>query len=180
MTEPLVHHDIMHYNDIKLSSLVGNIRLNTAQDNKVYINSENSTLTINENCALGFGKIPDYGNVGDVLISDGEFGSKWSNKYTNLEADVQELREYALELRSFFTALKENIYISDASGQELDYNVLVNGVPEVVIVGATALETEVDKLKTYVNEMKTFFLNFQQSIFLSDENGNELNFSNLL
>ena len=90
------------------------------------------------------------------------------------------MREYALELRSFFTALKENIYISDASGQELDYNVLVNGVPEVVIVGATALETEVDKLKTYVNEMKTFFLNFQQSIFLSDENGNELNFSNLL
>ena len=84
MTE-LVHHNIMHYNDIKLSSLVGNIRLNTAQDNKVYINSENSTLTINENCALGFGKIPDFGNVGDVLISDGEFGSKWSNKYTNLD-----------------------------------------------------------------------------------------------
>ena len=55
MTE-LVHHNIMHYNDIKLSSLEGNIRLNTSDENKIYLNSKNNTLTINENSALGFGK----------------------------------------------------------------------------------------------------------------------------
>ena len=58
----LIHHNITHFNDIKLLSLEGNVRINTTQQNKLYINTDNSTLTINENCALGFGTVPNYGS----------------------------------------------------------------------------------------------------------------------
>ena len=176
----LIHHNITHFNDIKLLSLEGNVRINTTQQNKLYINTDNSTLTINENCALGFGTVPNYGQAGDVLISDGELGTIWSNKYTNLEADVQQVKEYVQELKIFFDSLKENIYIEGATGSEYDYTTLVNGTPDIFIVGSTALETEVTKLNNYVDELKTFFSAFQQSVYISDSNGNEFNFSNLI
>ena len=177
----IVHHTIQHFNDIKLNSLIGNIRLNTTQQNKVYINSDNNTLTINENIALGFGKdIINYGASGDVIISNGDQGSRWSNKYTNLEADVQQVKEYVQELKLFFDAFKSSVHIEDGNGAEINYNVLVNGAPDVVIQGATALETEVEKLKTYTDDLKLFFLAFQQSIFISDTNGNEFNYSSLI
>ena len=70
--------------------------------------------------------------------------------------------------------------IEDENGAEFNYNVLVNGAPDVVIQGATALETEVEKLKTYTDDLKLFFLAFQQSIFISDTNGNEFNYSSLI
>ena len=176
----LIHHNIMHFNDIKLLSLEGNVRINTTAQNKVYINSDNSTLTINENCALGFGKVPNYGQVGDVLVSDGELGTVWSNKYTNLEADVQQVKEYVQELKLFFDSLKENIYVEGATGSEYNYDTLINGVPDIFIVGSTALETEVTELKTYVNELKSFFSAFQQSVYISDSNGDEFNYSSIL
>ena len=94
----IVHHTIQHFNDIKLNSLIGNIRLNTTQQNKVYRNSDNNTLTINENIALGFGKdIINYGAVGDVIISNGDQGSRWSNKVSLLENRIKELEEYIIE-----------------------------------------------------------------------------------
>jgi hypothetical protein len=175
-----VHHNIMHFNDIKLLSLDGNVRINTTKQNKVYINSDNSTLTINENCALGFGTVPNYGQPGDILVSDGELGTVWSNKYTNLEADVQQVKEYVQELKTFFDAFKSSVYVEGSVGTEFNYNTLINGTPDIVIVGSTALETEVEKLKTYVDELKSFFSSFQQSVFLSDAEGNELNYSSLL
>ena len=39
----LIHHNITHFNDIKLLSLEGNVRINTTQQNKLYINTDNST-----------------------------------------------------------------------------------------------------------------------------------------
>ena len=177
----IVHHNILHFNDIKLASLNGNLRLNTSQNNKLYINTDLNTLTINENCALGFGKqTANYGAVGDVLVSNGDQGSMWSNKYTNLEADVQQVKEYVQELKLFFDAFKSSVHIEDGNGAEFNYNVLVNGAPDVVIQGATALETEVEKLKTYTDDLKLFFLAFQQSIFISDTNGDEFNYSSLI
>ena len=106
----LVHHNIMHFNDIKLLSLKGNVRINTAQQNKLYINTDNSTLTINENCALGFGKIANYGNKGDILVSNGELGSEWSDKLSSLDSDVQQIKVYISELQIFFSNFKNNVF----------------------------------------------------------------------
>jgi hypothetical protein len=177
----IIHHNIDHFNDIKLNSLNGNIRLNTTANNKLYINTDSNTLTINENCAIGFGKETiSYGQVGDVLVSNGDQGPMWSNQYANLEADVQQVKEYVQELKLFFDAFKSCVHIEDANGSEFDYNVLLNGPPDVVIQGATALETEVEKLKTYTDDLKLFFSAFQQSIFISDTNGDEFNYSSIL
>ena len=100
MSQDLIHHNIMHDNDIKLVSLIGNIRLNTTDENKIYLNSKNNTLTINENSALGFGKDTiNYGSVGDVLMSNGSAGSLWSSTFNN---DIMGLNNYVQELQSFF------------------------------------------------------------------------------
>ena len=72
------------------------------------------------------------------------------------------------------------MYVEGSVGTEFNYNTLINGTPDIVIVGSTALETEVEKLKTYVDELKTFFSSFQQSVFISDASGNEFNYSNIL
>ena len=179
MTE-LIHHNIMHFNDIKLLSLKGNVRINTTAQNKIYINSDNSTLTINENIALGFGTVPDYGQVGDILVSNGDQGTMWSSQYANLEADVQQVKEYVQELKLFFDAFKSSVYLETDTNTEFDYNILVNGAPDTVISGASALESEVAKLKTYTDELKSFFSAFQQSVFISDSNGDEFNYSSIL
>ena len=122
----IVHHTIQHFNDIKLNSLIGNIRLNTTQQNKVYINSDNNTLTINENIALGFGKdIINYGAVGDVLVSNGDQGSRWSNKVSLLENRIKELEEYIIEMKLFFSAFQQSIFISDTIGNEFNYSSLI-------------------------------------------------------
>jgi hypothetical protein len=118
----IVHHTIQHFNDIKLNSLIGNIRLNTTQQNKVYINSDNNTLTINENIALGFGKdIINYGAVGDVIISNGDQGSRWSNKVSLLENRIKELEEYIIEMKFFMNAFSKAIYLEETPNAEYDY-----------------------------------------------------------
>ena len=177
----LVHHNILHFNDIKLKSINGNLRLNTSANNKVYINTDSNTLTINENCALGFGKANiNYGQVGDILVSNGDQGTMWSSQYANLEADVQQVKEYVQELKLFFDAFKNSVYLETDTNTEYDYNILVNGAPDTVISGASALESEVAKLKTYTDELKSFFSAFQQSVFISDSNGDEFNYSSIL
>ena len=59
-----VHHNIMHFNDIKLLSLDGNVRINTTKQNKVYINSDNSTLTINKIVPWVLAQFPIMDNLG--------------------------------------------------------------------------------------------------------------------
>ena len=137
----LVHHNIMHFNDIKLLSLKGNVRINTAQQNKLYINTDNSTLTINENCALGFGKIANYGNKGDILVSNGELGSEWSDKLSSLDSDFQQIKVYISELQFFFSNFKNNVFLSDENGNEINYDILINGSSKSLIF-SNSLETK--------------------------------------
>ncbi len=121
MTE-LIHHNIMHFNDIKLLSLEGNVRINTTAQNKVYINSDTSTLTINENIALGFGKdVVNYGAIGDVIVSNGDQGSMWSNKVSLLEARIEELEEYIIEMKFFMKAFSKAVYLEETPSKEFDY-----------------------------------------------------------
>jgi hypothetical protein len=176
----LIHHNIMHFNDIKLLSLDGNIRLNTTKQNKLYINSDNSTLTINENCALGFGKIsPNYGNSGDILVSNGELGTEWSDKLSTLNSDVQQIKIYISDLQSFFSNFKSNVFLSDENGNEINYDILINGSSKSLIY-STSLENDVSEIKSYIANLKLFFESFKNSIFISDETNQEINYSNIL
>jgi hypothetical protein len=177
MSQDLIHHNIMHDNDIKLVSLIGNIRLNTSDENKIYLNSKNNTLTINENSALGFGKDTiNYGSVGDVLMSNGSAGSMWSSTFND---DIMDLNNYVQELQSFFNNFQQCLFLSDASGSEVDYNILVNG-PAKALSASSVLENEIIELKSYMNQVKLFFSQFKESIYLSDSSGVEINYNNLL
>ena len=176
----LIHHNIMHFNDIKLLSLDGNIRLNTTKQNKLYINSDNSTLTINENCALGFGKTnPNYGNVGDILVSNGELGTVWSDTLSTLNSDVQQIKIYISDLQSFFSNFKSNVFLSDENGNEINYDILINGSSQSLMY-STSLENDVSEIKSYIANLKLFFESFKNSIFISDETNQEINYSNIL
>ena len=177
MSQDLIHHNIMHDNDIKLVSLIGNIRLNTSDENKIYLNSNNNTLTINENSALGFGKDTiNYGSVGDVLMSNGSAGSMWSSTFND---DIMGLNNYVQELQSFFNNFQQCLFLSDASGSEVDYNILVNG-PAKSLSASSVLENEIIELKSYMNQVKLFFSQFKESIYISDSSGVEINYNNLL
>ena len=122
----ILHHNIKSHGDIRLNSRTGDIRLNTQLDKKVYINSTNSSLCINENSAIGFGVVPNFGNSGDVLVSDGVLGSMWSNRLTTLENEVQDLKKYIDELKLFINSFRNAIYLeSSVVGVETDYTYLL-------------------------------------------------------
>ena len=86
----------------------------------------------------------------------------------------------SLANRAICTKTIENKGVGDSLTRIVDAINVDPNTPDIFIVGSTALETEVTKLNNYVDELKTFFSAFQQSVYISDSNGNEFNFSNLI
>jgi hypothetical protein len=121
----ILHHNIKSHGDIRINSRAGDIRLNTQQDKKVYINSTNSSICLNENSAIGFGTIPHFGNLGDVMVSDGDLGSHWSSRLSSLEMEVLALKDYINELKLFISTFKDGIYLESSPGTEFDFEYLL-------------------------------------------------------
>ena len=140
-----------------------NQMLNTLQG-QIATKAEQADLTIN------------YGSVGDVLMSNGSAGSMWSSTFND---DIMGLNNYVQELQSFFNNFQQCLFLSDASGSEVDYNILVNG-PAKSLSASSVLENEIIELKSYMNQVKLFFSQFKESIYISDSSGVEINYNNLL
>ena len=95
-----------------------------------------------------------------------------------ISSDINAASVYIQELQSFFSNFKNSIYLDDGNNTEFDYNILVNGVPE--ITGNSALENEVAEIQLYMASLKSFMANFKATIYLSDSNGVEIDYSKLI
>lgn len=100
------------------------------------------------------------------------------NTVNTISSDINAASVYIQELQSFFSNFKNSIYLDDGNNTEFDYNILVNGVPE--ITGNSALENEVAEIQLYMASLKSFMANFKATIYLSDSNGVEIDYSKLI
>ena len=100
------------------------------------------------------------------------------NTVNTISSSINAASVYIQELQSFFSNFKNSIYLDDGNNTEFDYNILVNGVPE--ITGNSALENEVAEIQLYMASLKSFMANFKATIYLSDSNGVEIDYSKLI
>ena len=100
------------------------------------------------------------------------------NTVNTISSDINAASVYIQELQSFFSNFKNSIYLDDGNNTEFDYNILVNGVPE--ITGNSALENEVLEIQQYMTALKSFINTFKANIYLSNESGEEMDYTNLL
>ena len=100
------------------------------------------------------------------------------NTVNTISSNINAASVYIQELQSFFSNFKNSIYLDDGNNTEFDYNILVNGVPE--ITGNSALENEVAEIQLYMASLKSFMANFKATIYLSDSNGVEIDYSKLI
>ena len=113
-----------------------------------------------------------------VAIIQGEVLSL-QNTVQTLNTDICNASIYIQELQAFFSNFKNSIFLEDGNNSEFDYNILVNGVPEITS-GSSSLENEVAEIKLYILNLKSFFSNFKECIYLSDSSGAEINYIKLL
>ena len=118
-----LHNNIRSHGDIRLSADLGDIRLNTKTDRKVYINTSNGSLTMNENAAIAINE--NFGSVGDVIVSNGEAGTAYSSRLSDLEAEVLILKNYIDELKVFINSFRNAIYLENNSSEEINYDNLL-------------------------------------------------------
>ena len=118
-----LHNNIRSHGDIRLSADLGDIRLNTKTDRKVYINTSNGSLTINENAAIAINE--NFGSVGDVIVSNGEAGTAYFSRLSDLEAEVLILKNYIDDLKVFINLFKSAICLEENVNQEFDYTELL-------------------------------------------------------
>jgi peptidoglycan hydrolase CwlO-like protein len=104
----------------------------------------------------------------------------------SLQTNVQTLSNsinsasiYIQNLQVFFTNFKNSIYLEDGNNTEFNYNILMNGVPEITS-GNSALENEVLEIQQYMTALKSFINTFKTNIYLSNESGEEMDYTNLL
>ena len=69
-------------------------------------------------------------------------------------------------------------FLSDENGNEINYDILINGSSKSLIF-STSLENDVSEIKSYISNLKLFFESFKNSIFLSDETNQEIDYSNI-
>ena len=101
------------------------------------------------------------------------------NTIQTINTDIRNASVYIQELQGFFSNFKSSIFLDDGNNSEFDYNILVNGAPQINS-GSSALENEVAEIKLYILNLKSFFSNFKNSIYLSDSSGVEINYINLI
>jgi hypothetical protein len=87
-----------------------------------------------------------------------------------LNTDISNACLYIQELQSFFSNFKNCIYLDNGNNSEFDYNILVNGVPELSLT----------EINSYISNLKSFFNNFKDCIYLSDSNGVEISYIKLI
>ena len=70
------------------------------------------------------GDIQLYSRVGDIRLNT-KAGQKVYINSIDVEAEIQELKDYIIELKAFMNSFKNAVYLENDSGQELDYTKLL-------------------------------------------------------